>query len=180
MENLNLEKLSYPIGKFIAPAIYSKTYLLEKIAEIAAFPEKLKKAVAHLTALQLDTCYREGGWTARQVIHHCAESHMNCYIRIKWTLTENKPVIKQYDENLWSDLNDSLTMPIEPTLSLLEGLHFRLAYIMSSLSEKDLAKTFIHPENGNEFTLKEIIGTYAWHGNHHLAHITELKKRNNW
>lgn len=127
---------------------------------------------------QLDSCYRECGWTARQVIQHCAESHMNCYIRIKWTLTENKPVIKQYDENLWSELNDSITMAIEPTLSLHEGLHFRLAYIMNSLSEKDLEKKFIHPENGNEFPLKEIISTYALHGNHHLANITELKKRN--
>ncbi|MEZ7500718.1 hypothetical protein QO200_18540 [Flavobacterium sp. Arc3] len=93
---------------------------------------------------------------------------------------ENKPVIKQYDENLWSDLHDSLTMPIEPTLSLLEVLHFRLTYIMNSLSEKDLEKKFIHPENRNEFALKEIIATYPWRGNHHLPHVTELKKRDNW
>lgn len=180
MENSTLEKLRYPIGKFTTPDSYSKSYLSEKIAEIATFPKRLKKEASDLTNEQLDSCYREGGWTIRQVIHHCAESHMNCYIRIKWALTENRPIIKQYDENLWSELNDSLTMPIEPTISLLEGLHFRLAYIMSSLSEEDLEKTFIHPENGNEFAIKEIIGTYAWHGNHHLAHITELKKRNNW
>jgi len=180
MENLQLERLRYPIGKFIAPNEYSKMYLEQQIAEIATFPEKLKNVVSHLTVEQLDTAYREGGWTVRQVIHHCAESHMNCYIRIKWTLTEDKPVIKYYHEDLWSALEDSLTMPIEPTLSLLEGLHFRLAYIMKNLSETDLEKSFIHPEHANEFKLKEIIGTYAWHGQHHIAHITELKTRNGW
>jgi hypothetical protein len=105
---------------------------------------------------------------------------MNCYIRIKWALTENNPIIKYYHEDLWSELNDSLTMPIAPSITLLEGLHFRLAYLMKSLSKIDLEKSFIHPEHGKEFKLKEIIGMYAWHGNHHLAHITELKKRNNW
>ena len=180
MEEIDLEKLRYPIGKFITPEIYSDEYLSNKIAEIATFPERLKKEVEHLTNEQLDTPYRQDGWTIRQVIHHCAESHMNCYIRVKWTLTEETPVIKYYHEDLWSKLNDSLTMPIEPTLSLLEGLHFRLVYIMKNLSTTDLEKSFIHPEHRKSFQLQEIIGTYAWHGNHHLAHITELKKRNNW
>lgn len=180
MKELDLEKLKYPIGKFIAPETYTIEYLSNKIAEIETFPERLKKEVEHLTDEQLDTTYRQDGWTIRQVIHHCAESHMNCYIRIKWTLTEKKPIIKYYHEDLWSELNDSLIMPIEPTLSLLEGLHFRLAYIMKSLSNTDLEKSFIHPEHGASFQLQEIIGTYAWHGDHHLAHITELKKRKNW
>tara|TARA_R110000868_G_scaffold138298_2_gene352221 strand:+ start:1371 stop:1889 length:519 start_codon:yes stop_codon:yes gene_type:complete len=171
MEEFDLEKLRYPIGKFITPESYSREYLSNKIAEIATFPERLKKEVGHLTNDQLDTPYRKGGWTIRQVIHHCAESHMNCYIRIKWTLTEETPIIKYYHENLWSALDDSLTMPIEPTLSLLDGLHFRLAYIMKNLSNIDLEKSFIHPEHGVSFQLQEIIGTYAWHGNHHLAHI---------
>ena len=180
MENSALEKLKYPIGKFTAPENYSAAYLTERIAEIESFPERLKKEVFQLTPEQLETPYREDGWTIRQVIHHCADSHMNCFIRIKWALTENKPVIKFYHEDLWAELHDNLTMPIEPTLSFLEGLHFRLAYLMKSFSETDLKRSFIHPENNKEYQLKEIIGTYAWHGLHHLAHITELKKRKGW
>lgn len=180
MKTSDLELLKYPIGKFIAPEIYTDAYILEKINEIANFPEKIKSETLSLTNEQLETQYRPEGWTIRQVIHHCAESHMNCYIRIKWALTENNPIIKYYHEDLWSELNDSLTMPIAPSITLLEGLHYRLAYLMKSLSKIDLEKSFIHPEHGKEFKLKEIIGMYAWHGNHHLAHITELKKRNNW
>lgn len=180
MENLDLETLKYPIGKFIAPNEYSLEYISNKIEEIAAFPEKLKNETSHLSDEQLDTPYRPEGWTVRQVIHHCAESHMNCYIRLKWTLTENNPIIKPYDEKLWSELPDSLTMPIAPTLSLLEALHFRLSFIMRNLSEADLAKSFIHPENNLEYRIKQIIGMYAWHGNHHLAHIINLKKYKNW
>ncbi|RKR10750.1 DinB family protein [Flavobacterium sp. 90] len=180
MEELDLEKLKYPIGKFETPTEYSLKYIADKIAEIESFPEKLKKETIHLTDEQLDTPYRPGGWTVRQVIHHCAESHMNCYIRLKWALTENNPVIKAYDEVLWSELNDNLNMPIQPTLTLLEGLHFRLGYIMKNLSELDLEKSFIHPENNSEYRIKQIIGSYAWHGYHHLAHITSLKKYKNW
>nr|WP_315221521.1 putative metal-dependent hydrolase [uncultured Flavobacterium sp.] len=180
MENIDLEKLKYPIGKFLAPTEYTSEYLSNKIQEIESFSERLKSETIHLTNEQLDTPYRPEGWTIRQVIHHCAESHMNCYIRIKWALTENNPVIKAYDENLWSQLPDSLQMPIKHTLSLLEGLHFRLAYIMKNLSEDDLEKRFIHPENNSEYRIKQIIGTYAWHSNHHLAHITTLKKYKNW
>ena len=180
MENITVEKLRYPIGKFIVPESYSTTYLTAKIGEIASFPERLKKEVIHLTEEQLETPYRQGGWTIRQVIHHCADSHMNCFIRIKWTLTEDHPVIKFYHEDRWAELDDNLTMPIQPTLSFLEGLHFRLAYLMNGLSEADLQKSFIHPDANAVFQIKEIIGTYAWHGNHHLAHITELKKNKGW
>lgn len=180
MEELDLEKLKFPIGKFEAPATYTSEYISDKIEEIATFPERIKKETLHLNEEQLDTPYRPGGWTVRQVIHHCAESHMNCFIRIKWALTENNPVIKAYDETLWSELPDNLKMPILPTLNLLEGLHYRLAFIMKNLSETDLEKSFIHPENNSEYRIKQIIGTYAWHGNHHLAHITNLKKYKNW
>ena len=180
MNDLELEKLRYPIGQFIAPEKYTATYLSEKIAEIASFPERLKNEVSQLNDEQLDTIYRPDGWTIRQVIHHCADSHMNCFIRIKWALTEDKPTIKFYHEELWGELHDNTTMPIEPTLLFLEGLHFRLAYLMSSLSGNDLQKPFIHPANNKEYKIEEIIGTYAWHSNHHLAHITELKKRESW
>ncbi|MBL0736706.1 putative metal-dependent hydrolase [Flavobacterium sp. GN10] len=180
MNELDLEKLKYPIGKFTAPDQYSAEYLSEKITEIETLPEKLTIEAIHLTDEQLDTPYRPGGWTVRQVIHHCAESHMNCYVRLKWALTENNPVIKPYDEVLWSELSDNLTMPIQPTLDLLKGLHFRLGYIMRSLSTSDLEKTFIHPSDNSEIKLKRMIGMYAWHGNHHLAHITSLKNHKNW
>ncbi|WP_431243169.1 YfiT family bacillithiol transferase [Flavobacterium sp. P21] len=180
MEESTLEKLKYPIGKFVIPESYTTEYLNEKISELVAFPEKLKKETINLSDEQLNTPYRPGGWTIRQVIHHCAESHMNCFIRIKWTLTENNPVIKAYDEVLWSELPDNKTMPIEASLTLLTGLHSRLVYIMQNLSSDDLEKSFIHPESNLELKLKRIIGMYAWHSNHHLAHITTLKKSKNW
>lgn len=180
MNEFDLESLKYPIGKFTQPTEYSQEYLATKIDEIASFPKRLENETIHLSDEQLDTQYRPEGWTIRQVIHHCAESHMNCYIRIKWALTEKNPQIKAYNEVLWSEMKDNLEMPIEPTLDLLKGLHYRLAYIMKNLSENDLEKSFIHPENNSEIKIKQIIGTYAWHGNHHLAHITTLKKYKNW
>ena len=108
------------------------------------------------------------------------DSHLNAYMRFKLAITEDTPIIKPYDEKMWSELPDSLMMPIAPTLSLLEGLHFRLAYIMKNLSKNDLEKSFIHPENNSEYRIKQIIGMYAWHGNHHLAHIINLKKYKSW
>lgn len=180
MEHSALEKLRFPIGKFIAPEFYTRDYLTEKKEEIAFFPELLKKEVNYLTDEQLDTPYRQDGWTVRQVVHHCGDSHMNCYMRIKLALTEKNPIIKPYYEDRWSEMHDNLTMPIQPTLLLLEGLHYHLAYLMNNLSEGDLDKSFIHPEHGGTFQLKEIIAAYAWHGNHHLAHITALKKRKGW
>jgi hypothetical protein len=180
MEELNLEKLKYPIGKFLAPSEYTVKYILEKITEIELFPEKLKAETFFLSDEELDTPYRPEGWTIRQVIHHCAESHMNCFIRLKWALTENNPVIKAYDENLWAALPDNLKMPIQASLSLLEGLHSRLAFIMKNLANEELERSFVHPENNSEYKIKEIIGLYAWHSNHHLAHITTLKKHKNW
>jgi hypothetical protein len=180
MDTLSFEKLRYPIGKFETPKMYTPELLAKAIQTIETFPERLKKEVTNLTNEQLNTPYRIDGWTIRQVIHHCADSHMNCYIRLKWTLTENNPTIKFYYENLWSEGIDNKTMPIAPSLQLLEGLHFRLAFVMKSLSETDLEKAYVHPEHNKEFQLQEMICLYAWHSNHHLAHITELKKRENW
>ena len=180
MENSALEKLRYPIGKFTKPEVITSDILAKAIQTIESFPEKLKTEAAHLSEAQLETQYRPEGWTIRQVIHHCADSHMNCFIRIKWTLTEDNPTIKFYYESLWAEGIDNKTMPIEPTLQFLEGLHFRLAFVMKNLSETDLERTYIHPEHNQEWKLKELICMYGWHCNHHLAHITELKKRENW
>jgi hypothetical protein len=180
MEKSTLEKLRYPIGKFEAPKSYTPGILAKAIQTIADFPAKLKSEVQHLPNEQLETPYRPEGWTIRQVVHHCADSHMNCFIRLKWAMTENTPTIKFYHENLWGEGIDNKTMPIGPTLQLLEGLHFRLAFVMQSLSETDLEMAYIHPEHNKEFELREMICLYAWHCNHHLAHITELKKSKGW
>lgn len=180
MENPSLEKLRYPIGVFETPQVYTPQLLAKAIQTIANFPEKLKSEVGHLSNEQLETPYRPGGWTIRQLIHHCADSHMNCFIRLKWTLTENNPTIKFYYENLWGEGIDNKTMPIEPTLQFLEGLHFRLAFVMKSLTEEALHLAYIHPEHNKEFELREMICLYEWHCKHHLAHIIELKKREYW
>jgi hypothetical protein len=180
MEHLNLEKLRFPIGKFMAPSTYNSQAIAIQIEAIASFASRLKKEVAHLSDTQLDTPYRPGGWTIRQVVHHCADSHMNCLIRIKLTLTEELPTIKPYKEELWSELNDNQTMPIAPSLLLLEGLHYRLQWMLSNLTAGDFERRYVHPQYGKEFPLYEVAALYAWHGDHHLAHITELKKRNHW
>ena len=176
----DIEKLRYPIGKFTAPETFTSNYIKDNIAAIASFPERLKEAVLGLNESQLDTPYRTSGWTVRQVVHHCADSHMNCYIRLKWTLTEDNPTIKFYYEDRWSELHDNRTMPIAPTLALLEGLHYRIVYLLKNLSAAELEKTFVHPEHGKQYSISEIIGLYSWHGNHHLAHIKALAQREGW
>ncbi len=180
MEALDLEKLRFPIGAFVAPTAYNPRAIAEQIKMIGSFANRLKKEVESLTDSQLDTPYRPGGWTVRQVVHHCADSHMNCLIRIKLTLTENLPTIKPYNEGLWSELEDNRTMGIAPSLLLLEGLHFRLQWMLTNLSASDFERRYRHPQYGKEFPLYEVTALYAWHGDHHLAHITELKKRSDW
>ncbi len=180
MNEQELEQLRYPIGRFHAPATIDNTLISKLVTEIESFPKRLKAEVANLSEAQLDTPYRPNGWTIRQVVHHCADSHMNSFIRFKLALTEVKPTIKPYYEERWAELADSKTLAIEPSLVLLEGLHQRWATLLKSLKSDDLARTFVHPEHGKEFRLDVTISNYAWHGNHHLAHITELKKRKGW
>jgi hypothetical protein len=180
MTTTELEKLKYPIGKFEKPEAITPQIIKDCIAEIAAFPKRLMAQVCGLTQDQLETPYRPGGWTIRQVIHHCADSHMNCLIRFKWSLTEENPTIKFYYEDRWAEGDDNRNMPIEPTLLFLEGLHFRLAYLMNGLSDSELHRTYVHPEHGKVFELREVICLYAWHCNHHLAHITTIKAVKNW
>lgn len=175
-----LDSLRFPIGKFEAPQVLTQELIDGYVKDIETFPARLKQAVNGLNDSQLDTPYRPDGWTIRQVVNHCSDSHMNSIIRFKLALTEEEPTIKPYYEERWAELADSKTMPIAPALSLLEGLHQRWTVLLKSLSPDDLKKTFIHPEHGKHFRLDENIGVYAWHGNHHLAHITTLKKRMNW
>ncbi|MEO6820913.1 MAG: YfiT family bacillithiol transferase [Ginsengibacter sp.] len=174
------EQLKYPIGKFEKPELITRDILSKWILEISDFPARLKNEVTYLTDEQLDTQYRPGGWTIRQVVHHCADSHMTSFTRFKLALTEEKPTIKPFLEDRWAALSDGKTAPIEPSLMVLEGLHNRWVSLLNSLTEEDLHKKFIHPEQGREFILNENIGIYAWHGNHHLAHITQLKKIKKW
>lgn len=180
MAKTDIEKLKYPIGKFEKPETISEATLAHWIAEIELFPSKIRKATQDLYNPQLDTPYRPDGWSIRQVVHHCADSHMNSFIRFKLALTEENPAIKPYWEDRWAELADSKTMPIEASIQLLESLHARWVVLLKSLSEADFAKTFVHPEHGKVFSLAENTGIYAWHCNHHLAHITELKKRERW
>lgn len=175
-----LEQLKYTIGKHAYAGKLSATQLAACLADIAALPEKLKKEVAHLSPEQLDTHYRPAGWTVRQVVHHLGDSHMNAFIRFKVALTEDKPVIKPYDEGAWSAMQDNRHMAVGPGLGLVIALHARWTEVLKNLSPSDLQRSYIHPEYGKEFTLDEAISLYAWHGNHHLAHITALKNRNNW
>jgi len=177
---MTLEQLKFPIGKFEKPTTITKDDLLNWISEISTFPSRLKNEVNHLTNEQLNTQYRPEGWTIRQVVHHCADSHMNSLIRLKLTLTEDQPTVKPYYEERWAELADSKNMPIEPSLKMIEGIHERWTVLLNNLSESDYSKIFIHPEHGKAFRIDENIGMYAWHCNHHLAHITETKKRNNW
>ncbi|MFP5108652.1 YfiT family bacillithiol transferase [Neobacillus sp. C211] len=170
--------MKYPIGKFQFDGDITKSVTKDWINEIEELPSLLRDAVKDLDNEQLDTPYRSGGWTLRQVIHHLADSHMNAYVRFKLALTEEKPVIKPYDETKWAELSD-YKLPIDISLSLLEALHKRWTNLLRSLSPADMKKTFIHPDSG-EVSVGKNIGIYAWHGRHHLAHITSLCSRKSW
>ncbi|MFT4414303.1 YfiT family bacillithiol transferase [Fredinandcohnia humi] len=168
----------YPIGNFEYVGEATASMIEGWINEIEALPNLVRQAVKILTEEQLDTPYRSGGWTIRQVVHHIPDSHMNAYIRFKWALTEQTPIIKPYAEDKWAELADS-KLPIDVSLTLLETVHIRMVELLRSLSFEDLKKSFIHPDSG-EVSLAKNIGLYAWHGKHHLAHITSLCKRMGW
>lgn len=180
MESNALEQLRYPIGRFKAPEGLISEQLDQNIADIEALPELLRTAAVVLSNEQLDTPYRDGGWSIRQVVHHVADSHMNAIIRHKLTLTEDNPSIKPYNENLWAELVDYKETPIAVSLDLIKNLHIRWISILKNLSEEDLHKMFYHPESKTTFRLYESIALYAWHGKHHLAHITSLKQSMGW
>lgn len=177
---MNIEDLRYPIGKFQFPSHYSKSDIEDNIHTICHFPQVLKETVKYLSDEQLNTPYRPDGWTVRQLVHHLADSHMNSYVRFKWTLTEAEPTIKAYDEKAWAELADAKNDAIEPSLLLLTALHLKWTNLLNNLNEKDMNKAFIHPENGKHIRLYENIALYAWHCNHHLAHIIKLIERMNW
>jgi uncharacterized damage-inducible protein DinB len=171
--------LRYPIGLWNRKSTMSSEERRECIDTIASMPSKLRAAVAGLSDAQLDTPYREGGWTVRQVVHHVPDSHLNAYIRTKLALTESEPTIKPYDEAAWANLADSTLTPIETSLALLEALHVRWVALLRALAPDDFARALFHPDNGR-MTMDSIVSMYAWHGAHHTAHITALRERMGW
>ena len=173
------EDLKYPIGKYEAQP-FSDKRLQQWLIDIQNLPQHLENAIINLDAAQLDTVYREGGWMVKQVVHHVADSHMNAYMRFKLGLTESNPTIKPYDEVLWAALKDSLELPVNISLTLLHALHSRWYYLLKNLSQADLQKTVFHPEQKKEITLWHLLGMYAWHGRHHVAHIVTLRERMKW
>lgn len=179
MSQTNNYTLQYPIGTFEAPELITESVRNQWIEEIALAPQKLKSAIEGLSTQQLDTPYRPGGWTVRQVIHHLPDSHMNAYIRMKLALTEEVPTIKPYEEQLWAELYDTYHTPVDVSVALLVHLHLRWGTLLHSLSETSWQRNFRHPQLG-VVVLNEAVGMYAWHGNHHIAHITSLRRRMGW
>lgn len=170
----------FPTGRFARPqAPLSDAERQRAIDTIAATPARLRAAVAGLTEAQLDTPYREGGWTVRQVVHHVPDSHLNSYVRFRLALTEDAPTIKPYDEARWAELADAKDGPIEPSLALLEALHERWVRLLRSMSAEDFARELVHPEWGR-MSLHFFLALYAWHGPHHVGHVTRLRERMGW
>ena len=173
------DDLKYPIGRAEMTRELDADARRALIDRIERAPGRLRAAVAGLDAGQLDTPYRPGGWTVRQVAHHVPDSHLNAYLRCKWALTEDEPAIKTYDEGRWAELPDSRTVPVEVSLALLDSLHRRWVGLLREMSAADFQRTLRHPEHG-AITLDQILGLYAWHGDHHAAHVAGLRERMGW
>jgi DinB superfamily len=174
------DELRYPIGQFAYQGQQTPEQRRDCIGRIEAAPAAIRRAVRGLNEAQLDTRYRDGGWTVRQVVHHVPDSHLNAYTRFRLTLTEPTPTIRPYLEHRWAELPDARTAPIEPSLMLLEALHRRWTLLLRSLGPAEWALRYMHPEHNREWTLDEALAMYAWHGEHHTAHITRLRERKGW
>jgi uncharacterized damage-inducible protein DinB len=170
----------YPVGPFQRKDQLTPDERRTMIDTIAAAPARMRAAVAGLSDEQLDTPYREGGWTVRQVVHHVPDSHLNAYCRLKLALTEEQPTIKPYDEALWAQLDDARVTPVEVSLTLLESLHARWVGLLRAMKDDDFGRTFRHPEHQGTPTLDWLVALYEWHGRHHAAHITSLRERMSW
>ena len=179
MEQEALEKLKYPIGKYAKPVEFTTELRQIFIETIANFPQNIKELTSQLTDSQLDTPYRPEGWTVRQLIHHCADSHMNAFIRFKLSLTEDKPTVKAYEEQLWAEQPDYF-MPIDASLLIIDGLHKRWFTVLTNMTNQNFEAEYTHPQTGNKQNLNFMLGLYDWHCNHHLAHISQLKKQMGW
>ena len=169
----------YPIGQY-EPQPFSEKQKKEWLLDLRFLPEELERSILNLDAAQLQTPYREGGWTVQQVVHHVADSHLNAYTRFKLGLTEEKPVIKPYEEKEWALLPDNESIPVNVSVTLLYALHQRLIAAIQDLTEEQWKRSIVHPEHGKEMTLWFLLGMYAWHGRHHTAHITSLREQRGW
>jgi hypothetical protein len=179
IDTLHDDLLRYPVGRFDNSRQVTAEVLEQCLGDLEALPGKLRQALQGLTEEQLDTPYRNGGWTVRQVVHHLADSHMNSYIRFKLALTEQTPTIKPYEEQLWAELPDSRQVPVAVSLALLEALHHRWSVLLRSLAVSDWQRQFLHPDSGKT-SLAKAAALYAWHSRHHLAHITNLRELHKW
>ena len=177
MQEPTLQQLRYPIGSFQKPSEVNQEMLLGWIDDIEKLPDLLRKAVDGLTEEQLLLPYRPEGWTVRQTVNHVADSHANALIRFKLALTENTPTIKPYEEQLWAELEDGKNAPIEWSLTMLEVMHKRWIMLLKSMTDEQFDHKFMHPETKHFNALRTVTGMYSWHGKHHTAHITELRKR---
>jgi uncharacterized damage-inducible protein DinB len=177
---MTADDLRFPIGPFTYARPATAEERRQRIAQIERTPEELRAAARGLSAAQLDTPYRPGGWTVRQVVHHVPDSHLNAVIRFKLALTESSPTIKPYDEARWAELGDVAGTPVEVSLRLLDALHERWVVLLRSLAPAEFERTLVHPERNATMTLDEVLALYAWHGPHHTAHITRLRARSGW
>lgn len=175
----DLDDLRYPIGRFKAPAASVPSVRATHIQTLRQLPDRMRDAIAGLNDAQLETPYRDGGWTVRQLVHHVADSHANSYLRFKLALTEDWPTIKSYDEAAWAELADSRKLPVETSLQLLAALHQRWVTLLESMGEEDFHKGYYHPETGRQ-NLAQVLALYDWHSRHHTAHITSLRARQTW
>jgi DinB family protein len=173
------EDIRYPKGKFLAQS-FSQKQKEEWLLDLKFLPSELELAIQNLDEHQLQTPYRNGGWTVHQLVHHIADSHMNAYMRFRLGLTENNPTIKTYDQDAWILLNDVKVLPINISLTLLHALHKRLVAMLEGLNDEEWSRTVYHPEQKKEIPVWDLLGMYAWHGKHHVAHITNLRERSNW
>jgi uncharacterized damage-inducible protein DinB len=169
----------FPIGPFVTPAALTPAERAAAIDQIDWAPAALRRAVLGLAPGQLDTPYRDGGWTVRQVVHHVADSHVNAYVRFKLALTEDRPAIRPYDQDRWAATPEVVAVPVDVSLALITALHARWVGLLRSMSPADFARTIVHPERGTP-TLDQTLALYAWHGRHHAAHITALRERMRW
>lgn len=174
-----MEDLRYPIGRY-EPKPYSEGQKEEWLADIRFLPQAIEAAILNLNEAQLHTPYREGGWTVHQVVHHVADSHINAYCRFKLGYTEKAPTIRPYEEALWAETSDVRNLPVNISVTLLHALHSRWFEFLKSFSAEDYNRTVYHPEHKKEFTLWVLLGMYAWHCRHHVAHITSLRERSGW
>ena len=175
-----MNDLRYPTGKYQPVDEVTPAYVEACIAEIAALPALMRKAVEGLSEQQLNTPYRPDGWTVKQVVHHVGDSHLNSIVRFKWTMTEDTPKIKAYDEKEWAASSDVPVTPVAVNLMFIEALHQKWVHLLRSLEMADWSKSFVHPDTGRQLTLGWLLGLYAWHGKHHVAHINGLRSREGW